>query len=211
MFTGIIEELGTILSIEKRQSNMKVKYLAKTVLESTEIGDSICVNGICQTVTSLSGNSFSTDISEETLKKTTAGTFQPGEKVNLERALSLDKPIGGHLVQGHINGTGKVLLIDNTGEMYKMTLSIPQQLMRYLIDEGSVAVDGISLTIATVNRTQKQIFLQIIPLTFRETVLSFRRVGDHVNIETDMIGRYVETLIKTSEPKAKSQLMKWGF
>jgi riboflavin synthase len=211
MFTGIIEELGTVLSIEQRQSGMKVKYQAETVLESTVIGDSICVNGICQTVTSLNEESFSTDISEETLKKTTAGTMHAGEKVNLERALRLDRPLGGHLVQGHVNGTGRVTGIKKTGEMYKITLSLPPGLMKYLIDEGSVAIDGISLTAARVDRSRNQLSLQIIPLTYKETVLSCRRIGDKVNIETDIIGRYVETLLKSDNRKETSQLMKWGF
>jgi len=213
MFTGLIEETGVVLALTPRGRALTATYKAELALEGTVIGDSISVNGICQTVTELKDKTFSTEISGETIGKTNAGSMKPGDSVNLERAMALGDRLGGHLVQGHVNGRGSILSIDREGDMYRMTIRIPQELMKFMIDEGSVAVDGISLTIASTDRSSGTIQLQIIPHTFEHTNLSSRKKGEVVNIETDMLGRYVENLLIYQRGKSitENQLKQWGY
>ncbi|MBN2656889.1 MAG: riboflavin synthase [Spirochaetales bacterium] len=213
MFTGLIEETGTVLSVKKNSMGLRVQYKADLVLENTNPGDSISVNGICQTVTEISASDFTVDISGETLSKTNAGNMKRGDIVNLERAMALGAPVGGHLVQGHVNGTAKIYSLQKEGQMYRITLDVPDGLMKYMIDEGSVAIDGISLTIACVEKNTSKIQLQIIPHTYKKTNLHMRSKGDPVNIETDMLGRYVENLLTYRNEKNinANQLKQWGY
>lgn len=213
MFTGLIEEIGSVRSVSAGGQSRKVEYEASVVLEGTKIGDSISVSGVCQTVTSLSEKTFTTDISAETLKKTTARSLKPGEKVNLERAMCLGDRIGGHLVQGHVNGTGRIISIKKQEDMYLISLSLREEMMRYVIPEGSIAVDGISLTVAQVDRAGSSILLQIIPHSYGMTVLQFRGQGDEVNIETDLFGRYAESLLAAFDRQSltEKKLKTWGY
>ena len=213
MFTGIIEELGSVKSIRKNEKSQSVTFEGKKVLEQTKIGDSIAVNGVCQTVVSLKGNTFTVDISETTLKKTTLIDLQTGLNVNLERAMKLSDRLGGHLVQGHVNFTAIVEEIKKSGEMYLLAFKIPDLYLRYFIDEGSVAVDGISLTISEIDKSSSSITIQVIPHTFENTILKDYKKGCSINIETDMAGRFIESFIRdqTSENITKTKLIQWGY
>lgn len=213
MFTGLIEEMGTVLSLKPSGDSLIAEYGASIVLEGTVKGDSIAVNGVCQTVTSLTENSFRTDISGETISKTTAGKIGISEKVNLERAMKLGDRIGGHLVQGHVNERGIVKRIEKRGSMYRLSISLPRHLMKYVISEGSIAVDGISLTVADLDRQSCAVALQIIPHTFEMTVLQYRKIGDEVNIETDLFGRYAESIMAAQRQSEinMTNLIKWGY
>lgn len=213
MFTGLIEEIGSLRKIVRCGGYIQADFKACLVLDGTKPGDSIAVNGVCQTVVSLDDEGFITHVTGETLKKTTMGSLNIGEAVNLERAMSLGDRIGGHLVQGHVSNRGKIKSIGKEGEAYRVTVSIPQDLMKYLIDEGSVAIDGISLTAAAVNKQKNEIVLQIIPHTFLNTILKFKKTGDEVNVETDLMGRYAESLLfQTDAGKGwGSRISEWGY
>lgn len=213
MFTGIIEELGSVKSIRKNGKSHRVTFEGKKVLEETKIGDSIAVNGVCQTVVSLRANTFTVDISETTLKKSTLADLQTGLNVNLERAMKLSDRLGGHLVQGHVNFTTTVREIKQSGEMYFLSFKIPDLYLKYFIKEGSVAVDGISLTISEIDKSSSSISVQIIPHTFENTILKNYIKGGNINIETDMVGRFIESLIKdkSNENITKTQLIQWGY
>lgn len=213
MFTGLIEEIGTVKNVRRERNCLKANYSASIVLNETKVGDSISVNGVCQTVTELSHDSFWADISEETLKKTTAKSLNTGDRVNLERAMCLGDRIGGHLVQGHVSGIASIYAITKESEMYKMTVMLPGEMMKYVIPEGSIAVEGISLTTAEVNKIDNTVLLQIIPLTFEKTVLQYRKSGDFLNIETDLFGRYAESLLSTKNGESLTieKMKNWGF
>ncbi len=193
MFTGIVEGLGEIVKKTPLSRGFRFEIHAPFDLSDTKLGDSIAVNGACLTVVALQGDSFAVDVSPETLSRTTLGTLIPGEKVNLERALRLGDRLGGHLVSGHIDGIGEVTRREEKGEFIFYRVKLPQGLSRYVIEKGSIAIDGISLT---VNRVyDHEIELAIIPHTAKLTTMGFRRPGDRVNIEVDLIGKYVERLL----------------
>jgi len=194
MFTGIIEEIGKSALIENIQGGKRIKILASEILEDVKIDDSICVNGVCLTVTGKGKDYFSADAVGETLNKTTLSKLRIGEEVNLERALKLTDRLGGHIVQGHVNGTGSVADIAKLGENYFLEIIIPSGLEKYVIAEGSVTVEGISLTVAKIEGNK--IGLSIIPHTWKNTNLRSKKNGDEVNIEVDVIAKYVEKLIK---------------
>jgi riboflavin synthase len=193
MFTGIIEGLGTIREIRPEGQGRRMTLDADFPLERTRIGDSISVSGACLTVVMTDGKRFEVDVSPETLSKTTFGSARIGERVNLERALRLSDRIDGHLVSGHIDGTGTVALKQSKGNATVVAFKVPETISYYIIKKGSVAVDGISLTVNNcgINRFE----VVIIPHTEKLTTISFKKVGDLVNIETDMIGKYVERFI----------------
>ena len=181
MFTGIVEEIGLI----KNFDGHKLTVECSKVLENTQIGDSIAINGCCQTVTNMTANTFCADVSQETLKITKG--FKSAEKVNLERALTPNKRMGGHIVQGHIDGTAKYL--------GNSRFEIPQELSKYVVYKGSIAIDGVSLTIS---KSEQNIFeVALIPHTLENTTLQYLKSGDFVNIETDILGRYVEKFLST--------------
>lgn len=193
MFTGLIEDVGKILRIAPRRSGMELSISCGLPTEEIKPGDSIAVDGACLTVTSIQGQGFSVDVSSETLQRTTLGKKRAGGRVNLERALRLGDRLGGHLVSGHIDGIAVLSAREQTGEFIRLVFSAPEQLLKYIIEKGSVAIDGISLTVNTV--TGGVFSVMIIPHTLEKTTLTGKGPGDQVNIENDLIGKYVEKLM----------------
>ena len=195
MFTGIIEELGSVRSIEARGENARLVISARVVTEGTIHGDSISVNGVCLTALDIKPDSFAADVSRETLQRSTLGTLEPGAPVNLERAVTPATRLGGHIVQGHVDARGQFLSVENHGESWTVRIGYPREIARYLVFKGSVSVEGISLTIAAL--TGEYFEIAIIPKTWEVTNLSHLKPGDAVNIEVDVIGKYVEKLLAT--------------
>ena len=193
MFTGIIEELGSVQSIEERGENARLIISAHVVTEGTNHGDSISVNGVCLTALDIEPDSFAADVSRETLQRSTLGTLEPGAPVNLERAVTPATRLGGHIVQGHVDARGQFLNVENHGESWTVRIGYPPEIARYLVFKGSVAVEGISLTIAAL--TDDYFEIAIIPKTWEVTNLSRLKPGDGVNLEVDVIGKYVERLL----------------
>lgn len=194
MFTGIIEEVGTVLYV----GGDIITIQAEKVLSDMERGASIAVNGVCLTVVEKSTGSFSAQISPETRARTTLSALSPQKKVNLERALSLNSRLGGHLVLGHVDGIGKVERIIEQGPFSQWYFRAPQNLCRYIVAKGSIAIDGISLTVVNI---QNSVFsVAIIPTTRENTNLKYLRVGDSVNLETDIIAKYIEQFVKPYTP-----------
>lgn len=193
MFTGIIEEVGKIQSIRKGASSAMLSIQASDIMQDIHLGDSIAVNGVCLTVTSISSNSFTADVMHETLNRSSLGNLRIGSPVNLERAMAANGRFGGHIVSGHIDGTGVVSGIHKDDNAVWYTIKTPLPVLRYIIEKGSIAIDGISLTVASVNKDSFRV--SIIPHTASLTTLSSFRVGDSVNLENDCIGKYVERLM----------------
>jgi riboflavin synthase len=193
MFTGIVEELGSVKALRREAGAARLTISASTVLSDTAIGDSICVNGVCLTVVEMSGSEFSADVAVETLKVTNLGDLKIGARVNLERALQLSARIGGHLVSGHVDSVGRIREKRDEGNGWRIFIDAPGSVLRYVIKKGSIAIDGISLTVADVDRTGFSIAM--IPHTAKLTTLGFKAGGDSVNLETDIIGKYVERLL----------------
>ena len=202
MFTGIVEEVGTVRSIQRGSTSSFIEIQAHTVLEGTRIGDSIAVNGVCLTVTDLGRDSFRADVMNETLSRSSLGSLRSGSPVDLERAMAAGGRFGGHIVSGHIDGTGTITDIKKDGIAHWYTISAPSEIMRYIVEKGSVAIDGISLTVAKV--TDASFSVSIIPHTAAQTVLSGKKPGDIVNLENDIIGKYVEKLMKPAEDEKPS-------
>ena len=194
MFTGIIEELGKVKTIERRGENARIVIEAKVVIEGTNHGDSIAVNGVCLTALDLQPDSFAADVSMETLARSTLGSLQTGTPVNLERSVTPATRLGGHIVQGHVDGRGELLTVKDHGESWTVRFGFPREIARYLVFKGSVAVEGISLTIAALADDYFEV--AIIPKTWEVTNLSSLKVGDGVNLEVDVIGKYVERLLE---------------
>ena len=193
MFTGIIEELGTVRDIGISGSSGQITLSASKVLEGTKIGDSIAVNGVCLTVTRLTSDGFTADVMPETMKRTSLSIVTRGDKVNLERAMAADGRFGGHIVSGHIDGTGTIRDYRKDGNAVWVTISAPADILRLIVEKGSIAIDGISLTVAAVDESSFKV--SIIPHTAGETTLLTKHVGDPVNLETDIIGKYVAKLM----------------
>lgn len=199
MFTGIIEETGRIKKIQKGRHSAVISIQAETVLEGTKVGDSIAVNGVCLTVKGLENGMFHADVMHETLSRSALRNLVPGSRVNLERAMAADGRFGGHIVAGHVDGTGNIVRIENDDNAVWYTIQAEEELLRFVVEKGSVAVDGISLTVA---RTGNDWFsVSVIPHTSRETALRGKKPGDLVNLETDIIGKYIEKLIRGSTAK----------
>lgn len=198
MFTGIIEEIGKVKGIKEGEKSSVLIIEAKDVLEGTIIGDSISVNGVCLTVTELLSNSFQVDVMAETLDRSNIGQLTINQELNLERALNLEKRLGGHIVSGHIDGTGTIQEYREDDNAVWVTIAASSDLLRYIIEKGSIAVDGISLTVAQVD--ESSFAVSIIPHTAEQTILLKKNVGDTVNIECDMIGKYVEKLLGFVKP-----------
>jgi riboflavin synthase len=193
MFTGIIEELGSVRSIEERGENAHIVIAAKIVTAGTNHGDSISVNGVCLTALDIHDDSFAADVSRETLLRSTLGTLKPGTRVNLERAVTPATRLGGHIVQGHVDARGQFISVADHGESWTVRIGYPREIAHYLVFKGSVAVEGISLTIA--NLADDYFEVAIIPKTWEMTNLSQLEPGDSVNLEVDVIGKYVERLL----------------
>lgn len=206
MFTGIVEEVGTVKQIARRQHSAVLMIQAQTVLEHTKVGDSIAVNGICLTVTQLFPDSFSADVMHETLNRSAFSHLTIGSAVNLERAMPASGRFGGHIVSGHVDGIGHITRIrrDDTAVWY--TIHAEPSILRYVVEKGSITIDGISLTVAEVD--QESFSVSAIPHTVGKTSLHDRRKGDPVNLETDIIGKYVEKLLKTAPDKKHSSITK---
>jgi len=194
MFTGIVEEMGAITSMDRTLAGTRVTILASTVMGDLKIGDSVCVNGICLTVVSKDDRDFSVEVSPETLSVTTLGLLTAGTPVNLERAMKLNERIGGHLVAGHVDGVGTIRSRHQEGNAVYFSIEAPQEMLRYCVVKGSITVDGISLTINDV--TDRGFSVAIIPHTAKMTTLGIKQVNDTVNLESDLIGKYVERLLQ---------------
>lgn len=195
MFTGIIEGLGTLTAVQPTGQGARLSITSEVSLEATGIGDSIAVNGACLTAVTISGNRFEVDVSPESLQHTTLGSARIGDRVNLERALRLGDRLDGHLVSGHIDGMGTIRQRKPLANAIIVTVSVPKELTRYMIHKGSVAVDGVSLTINSLGPESFEV--SIIPHTAGLTTVGFKKPGSRVNIETDMIGKYIERFITT--------------
>jgi len=203
MFTGIIEEMGVIQAFDRLKRSSQLSVLAKTVLEDLAVGDSITVNGVCLTATGRTDKEFTADVSPETLTVTNLGALKTGDAVNLERAVQVNSRLGGHLVSGHIDGVGLIRDRRQEEDAWLLTIEMPKELLRYCIKKGSIAVDGISLTINQV--ADKSIEVAIIPHTAKATTLGLKGVGTTVNLECDMIGKYLERLLLERGSEAPPQ------
>lgn len=193
MFTGIVEEVGRVSSIKNSTNSAILTIEAEKVLEESKIGDSISVNGVCLTVTDISSKSFSADIMHESLKRSSLGELKKGSRVNLERALKLRTRLGGHIVSGHIDGVGKIKSIKKDDNAVWYCIEANEKILKYIIEKGSVAIDGISLTVAEEN--DKDFSVSVIPHTRAASNLSKKKIGSRVNIENDCIAKYVEKLL----------------
>lgn len=203
VFTGIIEECGTVLDVLKNGVSGSVQIQASTVLEGTKTGDSIAVNGVCLTVTKLTKSSFTADVMAETFRRTNLGNLGKNSRVNLERAMAADGRFGGHIVSGHIDGTGIISRIKEEGNAVWIYISAPQSILNLIVEKGSVAVDGISLTVAAVS--DKEFAVSVIPHTRENTALSGKKTGAVVNLENDIIGKYVQKLTGTAQINESSE------
>lgn len=203
MFTGIVEECGTVLGVLKNGVSGSVQIQASTVLEGTKTGDSIAVNGVCLTVTKLTKSSFTADVMAETFRRTNLGNLGKNSRVNLERAMAADGRFGGHIVSGHIDGTGIISRIKEEGNAVWIYISAPQSILNLIVEKGSVAVDGISLTVAAVS--DKEFAVSVIPHTRENTALSGKKTGAVVNLENDIIGKYVQKLTGTAQINESSE------
>ena len=199
MFTGIIEEIGIISNIERSATSCKITINAKKILNDCKLGDSISVNGTCLTVTKRSDNGFVADVMAETIRRTNLDTLKSGDKVNLERSLRPTDRLGGHIVAGHVDEVGRIISLVPEGIATLMNVAVSSDLVRYIAVKGSVCVDGVSLTVTEVTDTSFQVSL--IPFSKENTTLGLKQIGDKVNIEADMLARYVERLMFQGEKK----------
>ena len=203
MFTGIVEEMGQIRSIVRGASSAVLSIEANLILEDLKIGDSVAVSGVCLTATSIGAGGFTADVMHETLNRSSLGALQKGSHVNLERAMLANGRFGGHIVSGHIDGTGTIGSIQKDDNALWYTILADAKLLRYIVEKGSVTIDGISLTVADVQ--SDRFAVSLIPHTAKVTVLGEKRTGDIVNLETDIIGKYVEKLMKPAVEETKQK------
>lgn len=195
MFTGIIEEIGSVASVEPsgNGAGARIKIRAQKILQGTKVGDSIAVNGVCLTATSLGADFFTADVMAETLRRSNLGVLMPGSQVNLERAMAADGRFGGHIVSGHIDGTGTIAETEREGNAVWVYVSAPKEILDLIVQKGSIAIDGISLTVAKLEAARFAV--SVIPHTGEETTLLSKKVGDKVNLENDIVGKYVQRLL----------------
>lgn len=206
MFTGLVAELGTVVALKPLKQSYNITVKAQKVLANLKIGDSVAVNGACLTVVNISGSEFTADVMPETVKLTNLRHLKSGDRVNLERTLRLCDGLDGHIVSGHVEGVGVIAAKKAEGIAEIVTIKTPPELLKYIIKKGSIAIDGISLTVTEVTDTGFSVSL--IPHTAKETTLGFKKPGDEVNLETDIIGKYVEHLLGFKAPKDKQGLTK---
>lgn len=217
MFTGIVEEVGTLKAIRKGAHSAVLEIQAKVVLEDIHLGDSIAVNGVCLTATSFSPSGFTADVMHETLNRSALSALRPGSRVNLERAMAANGRFGGHIVAGHVDGVGTVRRIEKDDNAIWYTIAAGPEILRYVVEKGSITIDGISLTVARVD--SDSFAISAIPHTVSVTVLADRKPGDQVNLETDIIGKYVEKLLQPPPPAEEEKksgitrefLTRYGF
>ncbi len=213
MFTGIIEELGSIQSLQTRSGGAYLKIAAKIVTENTSEGDSISVNGVCLTAIDITKNSFAANVSQETLNRSTLGDLKANSAVNLERAVTPETRLGGHIVQGHVDARGKFLGAEKSGDFWTVKIGFPKEIGQYLVYKGSVSVEGISLTVANLGDDSFEI--AVIPKTWELTNLSSLKNGDAVNLEADVIAKYVERIMlygkQTTENITMEKLVALGY
>jgi riboflavin synthase len=211
MFTGIIEETGLVKDVKAQRGALLLTLAAREVVHDLKIDESISVNGVCLTVIKISNSDFQVQAVEETLKKTTLAILQRGAKVNLERSLRLSDRVGGHLVQGHVDVVGRVAAVHPQQGGRLLSIEVPKNLMRYIISEGSIAIEGVSLTVARLS--ENIITISLIPHTLDKTTLGTLKAGDKVNIEVDLIGKYVERILSKPEESKISEgwLQKIGY
>ena len=200
MFTGIIEELGTVERVTRGRVSAILAIRAEAILSDLKIGDSVAVNGVCLTATSLTGHGFTADVMHETLNRSALALLRPGSRVNLERALAAGGRFGGHILAGHVDGVGTVQRITRDDNAVWYTIAAGPEILRYVVEKGSIAIDGISLTVARVDG--QSFAISAIPHTVSVTTLAHRRVGDPVNLETDVLGKYVEKLLQPLQAEA---------
>lgn len=209
MFTGIIEEIGVIKKITKGVNSEKLLIQCNKVLEETKLGDSICTNGVCLTVTDINDHSFQADVMTETLLRSNLGNLTLGSEVNLERALTLNSRLGGHIVSGHIDGVGKIVSLKRIDNSIEVTIEAKLSILKYIIEKGSITIDGISLTVTYVDN--KAFKVCIIPHTGENTILLKKKVGESVNLECDILGKYVERLLSFKVEEKKKSNISEGF
>ena len=210
MFTGIIEELGTVERVTRGRVSAVIAIRAEHILSDLKIGDSVAVNGVCLTATGLTGHGFTADVMHETLDRSALAGLGPGSRVNLERAMAANGRFGGHIVAGHVDGVGTIAAIEQDDNAIWFTITAPAQVLRYVVEKGSIAIDGISLTVARVETDRFAV--SVIPHTAAVTLLGRRRVGDRVNLESDIIGKYVERLLRPApELKTKESKLTMEF
>ena len=207
MFTGIIEEIGTIKEIVPRGAGRRIQVWAERILDDLAVDHSVAMNGVCLTVVEIGNKFFSVDAVAESLAKSTLSQLKRNDKINLERALRLQDRLGGHLVQGHVDGVGTIRQVNQSAHASLLVIEIPVEFEQYTIPKGSITIDGISLTIA--NKEQNLITVAIIPHTWQQTILQFKKSGDLVNVEADFLAKYIEQFLKkSSETKITSQWLK---
>ena len=203
VFTGIIEEVGVVKSIRMGAQSAVITIQAEKVMEDIHVGDSIATNGVCLTVTSFDKNSYSVDVMHETLRRTNLGTLKSGSRGNLERAMAADGRFGGHIVAGHVDDPGTITSMEKDDNAIWITIRTTPAVLKYIVEKGSIAIDGISLTVARVD--DKSFAVSVIPHTGANTTLLEKKPGDTVNLETDMVGKYVEKLLRYEESEEKPQ------
>ncbi|WP_313342201.1 riboflavin synthase [Sedimentibacter sp.] len=209
MFTGLIEEIGIIEAIINGKQSMKLSVKAKKILENINIGDSISTNGVCLTVTDFTKNSFTVDVMPETMRKTNLGKLKNGSCVNLERALKVSDRLGGHLVSGHIDGTGSIKGYKDEYNATWVTVETNRNIIKYIIPKGSISIDGTSLTVVDVFDNSFRVSL--IPITKKETILLTKKIGDEVNLECDIVGKYIERFLKFKDDKKDKETIDMNF
>ena len=201
MFTGIVEEIGVVRGVVSGSEWGSISIGARRVLEGTRRGDSIAVNGVCLTVTALGRDGFTADVMAETLRRSNLGALKAGEAVNLERAMAADSRFGGHIVSGHVDNFGEIVDRSQEGSAFWLTLSAPPDLLELVVEKGSITLDGVSLTVAA--RAENTFSVSLIPTTQMDTTLLRKRPGDKINLEADVIGKYVRALLHKSAPAAE--------
>ena len=201
MFTGLIEEMGTLRGVRRGAHSSVLSVGAKEILDDLKVGDSVAVNGVCLTATTVDAGGFTADVMHETLRRSSLAALTPGSPVNLERAMAAGGRFGGHIVSGHIDGTGTVTTRRRDDNAVWYTVAAPPPLLRYIVEKGSIAIDGISLTVAEV--TERDFSVSVIPHTAAVTILGGKGPGDVVNLETDVIGKYVEKLLRPGDESGR--------
>lgn len=209
MFTGIVEETGKISSIKRGSNSAILSILANKILEDIHVGDSIAVNGICLTVANFNKKSFSADVMHETIRRSSLSNINVGAYVNLERALPIGGRFGGHIVSGHVDGTGKITYIQRDDNAILYTIKAEPKIIRYIVEKGSITIDGMSLTVVSVQ--EDQFIISAIPHTVDITILKYRKLGDKVNLEADIVGKYIERflpdILKSKDSFSKDRLL----